>query len=65
MSDLKTKHADTQSADLGTEMGEEGMAKLKSVMNRDKDAPWQTSERGLAEGETLRGSKVFRKNRDK
>jgi len=44
---------------------ETGYSKLKSEMNYDKDNPWQTSMRGLAEGETLKASKIFRKNTDK
>lgn len=41
-----------------------GYDTLKADMNYDKDLPWQRSMRGLAEGETLKASRVFRKNND-
>jgi len=42
----------------------DGMEILKSDMNYDKNLPWQRSMRGLAEGATIKASKVFRKNDD-
>lgn len=38
---------------------------LKTDMTLDQKNPWQRSVRGVEEGETLKASRVFRKNNDK